>query len=147
MYEYGNQIALVTHGRYTEKIASEALKPGHFVEVVSTGKIQKQSVEGGSVPALIAIEDKLRGNRDIFAAYEADDVVPVIYALPGDVVQARIAAGADAIAKGDALVYDGTGCLKKASDPSYETHVVAIADEAVDNSEGEEEVLLPVRIA
>lgn len=98
--------------RHDERKAHAALKPGHLLELVSTGKVKKHSTAGGKAPRWFAKEDALQGKTTL-DAYAADDVVSYVMALPGDEVLARLAAAAAAVVVGDLLVSAGDGTLKK----------------------------------
>ena len=82
-----NRIVLIsTAGRQEQEVeANAALSPGHLVETLSTGKVQKHSTEGGLAERHFATEDALQG-RTKDDAYAADDKVMSVYALPGDVI-------------------------------------------------------------
>jgi len=99
---------------HDEMLAVAALKPGHLLEQVSSGKVQKHSVVGGASARLFAKEDALQG-RTVDTAYEADDLVSVHTGKPNEWIQARVAAAAIAIVRGDKLVSAGDGTLKKAN--------------------------------
>ena len=100
---------------------------------------------------MFAIEDELQGNG-ISTAYATTKLVQAMIFLPGDEVQARITNGEN-ISKGDKLVSNGDGTLKKAFAESsaivIEQHVVAYAREANDmsGSSGADDPLCLIEIA
>lgn len=116
-----NTILLKGPAIHEEYPASAALKPGHLLELLSTGKVQKHSTSGGTAEKMFAKEDALQGNT-ITTAYAADDVVSCVIASPGTTVQGRLAANATAVVKGDMLVSAGDGTLKKPA--SLGTHTL-----------------------
>lgn len=138
-----NRIELKGSARYEEGFAVAALTPGHVIEVISTGKVQKQSVRGVDNAFLIAIEMPLNQGKTIDDAYAANDVVAYLNAQPGDEVYAFISAGENVV-KGDRLVFTGDGTLEKISS-TYKAKAVAMenlnlsASAAVDTR-------LPVRV-
>jgi hypothetical protein len=109
-----NKIALISHGRYEEAPASAALKPGHLIELLSTGKVAKHATPGGLAERMFALEHQLEGYPvNLMDAYAADDPVQITLAYPGDVIQARLAAAAVAVVVGDVLESAGDGTLRK----------------------------------
>lgn len=101
-------------GRHEEYLASAALKPGHLLELLSTGKVQKHSGYGGKARMMFAKEDDLRG-KIITDAFAADEVVPVHDGTMGDLIYARVPAAAVALVAGDVVISNGDGCLVKAT--------------------------------
>ncbi len=108
-------------GHYEEYRAVAGFKPGHMLEVTSANKVQKNSKYGARCELLFALEMDLLG-KTIQDAYEADDLARVLIVRPGSRVNARIPAGAPAIAIGDKLISNGDGTLIKAS---YEGNVLS----------------------
>jgi len=104
-----NTIQLKVNGRQEERVAHAALSPGHLIEVISTGKVQKNATEGAACAPLFAIEDALQGN-DVDTAYAAADPVQYVHALPGDEVNALMQAG-PAYAVGEKVYSAGDGTL------------------------------------
>lgn len=134
-----NRIVLIsTAGRQEQEAdANAAINPGNLLEVLSTGKVQKHATEGGLAERSFATEDALQGNT-IATAYAADDKVFIVFALPGDVINALIKADPGTnIAVGDVLISDGAGRLIAETEAATATTVadrVAIAVEAIDLS-------------
>ena len=110
-----NRIEIVNFGinRHKEAPANAALKPGHIISLMSTGKVKKHDVVGGVSQFLIAKEDALQGNL-ITDAFAQDDIVPYAIGVRGDKFYPRIPANAPAILVGDLLESNGDGCLRKA---------------------------------
>ena len=130
-----NRIMLAGDFRRDERVANATLYPGHLVEVLSTGKVQKHSTEAGYAERAFAIEDALQGNA-IADAYAAADLVSINLVQPGAEVFAFLKAGED-VAIGEKLISAGDGTLiANGSETSGATvqQVVAIALEAKDLS-------------
>lgn len=128
---------------HEEYPANAALKPGHLVQVMSTGKVRKNADATIACRALFAKECGMIG-RNIDTAYAADDIVGCHSAQHGHLIYAWAPAGAAAIVKGDKLKSDGTGCLIKIA--ASTDFVVGQAEEALDNSGGGAEARLKVRV-
>ena len=102
-------IHLVGDYRRNEKIAVEALSPGHLLELTSADKVQKQSTANVAVERLVAIEDVLQG-KTITQAYAIDDLVSHNVEDAGAEAQVFIKAGED-LAIGDKVAPAGDGTL------------------------------------
>ena len=132
-----NRIVLISQaGRQEQEVeAFAALSPGHLVETLSTGKVQKHSTEGGLAERHFATEDALQGNTKD-DAYSAGDKVMSVYALPGDVINALIRDGQN-LAVGDILISGGDGTLIAEAEALTATTIapagrLAVAVEAID---------------
>lgn len=99
--------------RHKEYPADAALSPGHLIKMNSTSEVLKHATAGGWARKLFAKENAIVGDLTT-TAYAAADVVPCHDALPGDLINARVAAGALAITVADPLVSAGDGTLQKA---------------------------------
>lgn len=128
-----NRIQVKGNGRYEEAVASGILKPGHLIKLDSDGKVLVHSTPGGAAMKAFALENALLG-KTIDDAYAVGDIVPYAIFMPGDVVQARVPAGAAAIVIGDQLISDGTGCLKKNSTPGSVLYANTAASTALTNT-------------
>jgi hypothetical protein len=139
------KILLIDTGRYNkkERQAHAALSPGHFLEVLSTGKVQKRATANIAYQPMVALENDQEG-KTLTDAYAANDVVNYIVAARGTVLQARLPAAAGAIVIGDALMLSNDGTVIKRTSTN---HAIAYALEAVDNSGGGSEVFIQVEIA
>lgn len=126
---------------YNEALANEALSPGHLVELLSTGKVQKNDTVAGVIQLAVATEQEYLG-KEITEAYAADD--QVIYVLPqrGGEVYVRVAAGEGAITKGERLEAVAGGTVQTFASGS----IVGIALESVDNSGGGAEVFIRMQV-
>lgn len=101
------------HRWHEEYVANAALKPGHLLELMSTGKVRKSTVYGGSSEPIFAKENSYTGGtRD--TAYSALDNVFAHYAQRGDRINTRVAALAPSIAIGDRIISAGDGTVVKA---------------------------------
>lgn len=147
-----NKVGLVFNGRYDEAPAHDGnIKPGHLLDLLSTGKVDGHASSGGITPPRFAFEDALsnRGGdgltavKSLFDAFATDDIVPYGYALPGDIIQAWLPAAATAVVIDSELMSNGDGTLVLKTSTN---HIVAYATEAIDNSAGADPVRIAVRI-
>lgn len=99
-------------GAYEEYPADAALSPGHLLKLNSDGEVLKHATAGGICLKWFACEDSLQG-KTIDDAYAALDPVRVWKAVPGDWINALVAAGAAAIVISDYLCPSSDGTLKK----------------------------------
>lgn len=130
-----NRIQLKGVGRQEEAAAAAALTPGHLIELIAAGTVQKHSTEGGYAERAFALEDALQG-KGIDDAYAAADPVSYLLAAPGDVVFAYIKAGEN-VAKGAKLISAGDGtliALASAGSGVTVEQVVAVVEDAIDLS-------------
>lgn len=127
------------------KVATAVITPGMLIQLdTAAGTIKPHGTAEGSAQCAYAIEAGLLGN-DINDDYIVGDQCIYVVANKGCEINALVADGTAAIAKGDLLVSDGTGCLQGAglaTTGEAQNQVVALALEAVDNSGGS----APVRI-
>lgn len=129
-------IRLKGYGVQGEAVANAALKPGHLIELMSTGKVQKHANAGYDAVPMFAIEDNLQG-KGIDDEYAASSIVQYVVLKSGDEVLGWLKNG-ETIVKGDMLVSDGAGQFQKhivESAATTEQNVVAMALEAVDMSD------------
>ena len=140
---------ILLEGKLGEKMleyyATATLYPGHILEVISTGKVQKFGTTLKTYPKLIALEDVLYNGRTINDAYAADDLVNVHVCQPGDLVYARVAAAATAITIGARLKKAADGTL--AITTTAADDIFGYAEEALDNSAGGAEAFIRCRVA
>jgi hypothetical protein len=68
-----------------EKAAAAAITPGHVLELISAGTVQKCATAGGKWAGLVALEDALQG-KGIDDNYAATDRVQIWVAGRGEVV-------------------------------------------------------------
>jgi len=109
-----NTILLKGPQQKEEYAAADAtIKPGHLIELTSSGTVQRHTTAGGNGERLFATEDALQGNG-ITVAYGSGDLVTCDLAPPGATRLARLAAAAAAVVIGDKLISAGDGTLKKA---------------------------------
>ena len=112
-----NTIKITAPSVFGEALAREIIKPGHLIELISTGKLQKHEGHGSVAEKMFAIEDELQGNGTT-DAYAVDALVQYGIWRSGDVVNARMAVS-QTIVIGDKLISAGGGQLKEiASDSS-----------------------------
>lgn len=130
-----NKIALVA--RYARKeqefTANAALNPGHLLEVLSSGKVQKHATAGGVGEKMFAQEDALQGKTKE-DAYTAEDKVFVVIPLQGDEINALIQAGQN-LTIGTKLVSAGDGTLidvAEAATSVTDLNALAICIEVID---------------
>lgn len=132
-----------TRGLVKEADAYEAITPGHFVELRSDAKVQKNSVASTSnQPLKVALENDIFG-KGLDDAYAAGDRVKYYMPLSGDEVQALVAAAAPAITYRDmvALATDGT-----VAKTTTRANAIGIALATVDNSAGASAVRLRIEL-
>lgn len=121
--------------RHKEYEADAELYPGHLVQLNSDTEVLKHNVKGGWARKLFAKENAIVGDLTT-TAYAAGDTVPCHDALPGDLINWRVAIGAASITLGDALTSAGDGTAKK-SNAANETLYAATADSsAITNTSG-----------
>lgn len=124
---------------FQEAPSSEAITPGHLVELASTGLLRKHSTSNGNAESFFAIEEKTPNRavatQAIDTPYPSGDTVQWIGARKGDMVYAWVPASAAAIVIGDYLASNGDGTLHKAvTGGTFLTAIVAQAASAIDNS-------------
>lgn len=118
-----------------EKISSEAITPGHLVEI-NSGLLRKHATATGAAGAYFAIEAtwSVAGNNltgpAVDEEYPSGDLVPYVKATPEQRINAWLEAGAN-VAEGALLESGGSGNLQAGT-----TSPIARAAEAVDNSAG-----------
>jgi len=95
-----------------EKVAIEAIIPGHLLEVVASG-VKKQTDDAANVAPIFALERDELGNG-IDDAYAIGDVVKMGTFKPGDRVYGWLASGQN-VAEGDYLTGTTAGLLTKTS--------------------------------
>jgi hypothetical protein len=121
-------IVLRSANRITDEYpANAAITPGHLVELISTGKVQKQATGALRAPMMFAIEDGLKGS-EIGTAYVADNRVQVWHAQAGDKAYGWLQAGSSAVVIGDELEVGTTDGMfvKRASGISVATALEAL---------------------
>jgi len=119
-------------GPHFEYPASAALKPGHLVETLSTGKVQKHATHGGVSEMMIALEDALQGNG-VTDAYAADDVVTIKAVDRNRRFYGRLPANAVAVTKGSKLMSNGDGTFVLWPSTGSKLYTNAAASTAVSN--------------
>ena len=128
-----NRHTIITVGSGTQKEApaNAAITPGQLIELLSTGKIQKQATAATDNPRSVAIENYLKGDT-INDDYVADDQVLYRTFKRGDEVLLIMKDAQAATAIGDTLeaAVDGEVQRLAAGVPMFE------ALEAIDVSGG-----------
>jgi len=130
-----NQVHLIGTFRRDERLAAGTITPGMLVEIDSSGEFQAHSTEGGDAQLIFAEVDALQGNT-LDDDYSADDLVEANIELPGNEVQALLAAGEN-VDIGDWLISAGDGTLIEEGNESSGVTVkkrIAVALEAEDLS-------------
>jgi hypothetical protein len=148
-----NKVGAVFTGHYDEATAHDsAIKPGHLITKLSTGKVDGHGTSGGAAyPVMFAFEDRksnrggdgITAPKNLWDAYAADDVVPYGIPNPGDIITAWLPANASAVVIGSSLMSNGDGCLALRTSTNV---VIATAEEAIDNSAGSSAVRIAIRI-
>jgi hypothetical protein len=137
-----NVIVLKGSPCYKEGIASNVIYPGHMIAFGGANDVQLSAVAKEDSRRAFAVDNQAFRLR-ITDAYQVGDTVKYGVFQAGHEIQARVAAAAAAISKGDALESAGNGTLRKLTTDGA---VVAYALESVDNSGGATEVMLNVEI-
>lgn len=126
--------------------ASAAVEPGELVEQ-SGGEVAPHATADGAAESAFALEDRDMG-RTIDDTYAAGENVHVGYPANGTLIPNAWLAAAENVTAGTRLVSAGNGALAAYDDVnSPEAQVVAVAEEAVDNSGGGSAVRIEVRSA
>lgn len=112
-----------------EAPAQAAITPGHIIEKISTGKVQKQATGALNSPFIVAIENSLFG-KEIDTDYVADEIVQFATLQKGNWAYCWLSDGENVVI-GDELEYGTTDgeLIKRSSGIS-----VATAEEAVNLS-------------
>jgi len=122
-----------------EDTAVAGITPGHLCEQVAAG-VQVHSGAGLNAVPTFAVERDLVGDG-IGVAYVALDTVLLAHPRSGDIINGLVAAAAAAIVRGDYLESAGDGTVRiattdAATDDTQRAGILAVAEEAVDNSGG-----------
>lgn len=112
-----------------EALAVAAITPGHIIEKVSTGKVQKQAAGALNSPFIVAIENSLFG-KEIDTAYVADEMVQFATLQKGNWAYCWLSDGQN-VAIGDELEYSATDGELTARSAGVS---IATAEEAVNLS-------------
>jgi hypothetical protein len=146
-----NVIVIQGEGLIVEDYAAAgAITPGHLIEVITAGTVQVHGTAAANAAKLFAL-DRPELGKGIDDAYALYDKVKAIYAYPGTVIYAWVAAAASAITKGMFLESAADGTLRllttdATTDDTQRGSVVAVADEAVDNHLGGTPARIRVRV-
>lgn len=125
-------------GKQEEAISSEIVYPGQFVEINASGELVKAA--GSSTVLRVVVENDLIG-KGIRDAYEAGEQVRYIVLTPGDVINARVPAGAGALVIAAPVSYDAAGFAVPGT-----ANTVGDVREALDNSSGTQEEFTAITI-
>ncbi len=131
--------------------ADEALTPGELVRFDADDELEPHGTAGGVAQKIFVVENpyaETHTAKSIDTDYALGDYARVVFAQPGDVVYAWLAAGETAI-KGSALISDAAGALKveTVDGDTVAGSIVAFADEDKDNSGGGARVRILARVA
>lgn len=149
-----------------EKIGSEAITPGHLVEIVPSGgdagQLRKHATASGDAAPYFALESLVPSlsnsqTAPIDLAYATDSSVRWAIGRNGNMFYAWVPASATAIKDGDELTSNGDGTLKKyvaqaTNEGGTATYTIAVravvarAAEDVDNSGGGSAARIRVRV-
>ena len=145
-----NTIVVKGYPMRKERVAAEAITPGHLIDINSADKVIKHAGAAKTASATFAIENEVFG-KGINIAYAADDNVLYGVFNAGDEVYALVAASASAIVIGDELESAGNGTVRKIATDTVtsqdeRTSVVGRALQAVDNSAGGSSVRLLIEV-
>lgn len=145
MARENNTITLQGSMPTKEANASVEVFPGYLVTLNGSGEIALQAAVLEPRIAVV-VEDDMKG-KTIVDSYGVDERTSYKVPRRGDLLNAKVAAGAAAIVVGDALASAGDGTVAKHGGNVATQTVIGFADEAVDNSGGAEEVFLAVEFA
>lgn len=155
MAQVYNTIPIKGRGITDEGIAGGTISPGDLVVLDSAGHYIRHATAKGAAVPLFATENELFG-KDLSVDYVVNDNVVVEAAKSGHEIFATIAAAAAAIAIGDQLESAGDGTLRKITATSqsgttpfavtFGGSLIAVAQEAIDNSGGGTKVRVRVQI-
>lgn len=132
-----------------EGVAAGNILPGHLIAGPDSALVVHGAAGQNARKAFAVEYDPAKGIDD---AYVTGDQVMYGIFKPGEEVYALVAAGAAAIAEGDALESAGDGTLRKqvtsaATAENARDSVVGYAREAVDNSGGADVARIRVEVA
>ena len=119
--------------RYEEGRLSVAAKPGYLMQMSLTsdaGKYRPHATSGGKSSNLFMVEDDFQGNT-IDDAYAIGDVARMVYAEPGDIINAVLKAEQN-VAANALLKSNGDGTLVVASSGETTDNVVGRVITALD---------------
>jgi hypothetical protein len=123
--------------------ASEVLMPGHLIEVGGSKDFRKQTtLFSGECRRFWALENDLVG-KDITEPYAVSERVRAGSFHKGQEVNARLAANAVAIVKGEAIAANGGGTVKKHTTGA----VIGYAMESIDNHASSSEAFIVIEVA
>lgn len=108
--------------RYEEARCSVAAKPGYLMQMSLTsdaGKVRPHATSGGKSTRLFMVEDDLQG-LTIDDTYAIDSLGRMVYAEPGDVINAVLKGGQN-VAANALLISNGDGTLIVAPTSAGET--------------------------
>lgn len=128
-----------------EALSNEAITPGHLLELLSTGKVQKLTSDIANntenISVLVALEDDLIG-KDLTEDYATGVVVQYAAAKSGQEFLLRVPTGAAAIVIGDRLQSNGASAVGTVVLAAATDAAIAIAKEALTNNSGNELFIL-----
>lgn len=131
-----------------EGVATEAMKPGHFVVSIPRTNSQNGSLAfpaaAGAVAQGLVFENELEGQGIDVAYASGANVLYGVWPKGGEVL-GRVAAGGDAIAAGAPLAVQTDGTVAAATVGTH--HVIGTAIAAVDNSGGGTEAFIQIEMA
>lgn len=149
--EAPNTILLTINGEHRpllERVAGASdILPGYLVAIDGDNEIAPHDAEGGDARPLFVLESPYAQDHTqpaIDQAYTENDLARVVFAQPGDVIYAWLAAGED-VDIGDALESAGDGTLQEHTPTEISgtgphtipsRAIVAYAEEAVDANVG-----------
>lgn len=101
--------------KYHEEFTTSGIfSPGHLLMRDSSGYVKVHDTAGGQAERIFAKELGIIGKTVDDAAASGQSLYPCHYAQRGDIINARMAAGATDVVKGDKMVSAGDGTLRKA---------------------------------
>ena len=117
-----------------EDTANAGITPGHIIELISTGKVQKQATASLNSPKMVAIENWVKGD-EIGTAYAANEQVQWAICGSGDEAYCFLSDGEN-VSIGDELEFGTTDgeFVARSSGISVATALEAVDLSASSNS-------------
>ena len=94
-----NALSELVRPAFERQASTATIKPGHALEMLSTGKVQPNSVAGAAGVKMVAVEHGFRNTvgttQNIDTLYAANEFVPFIYPQAGDLLYMTLKQGAN----------------------------------------------------
>jgi hypothetical protein len=128
-----NALSDLVRPAFERQANTATIKPGHLLELLSTGKVQPNGTAGANNVVMVAVEHGFRNPannaQNIDTAFPSGDFVPFVYPQPGDLLYMFLKQGQN-VAAGDKLEAATGGELQALTTGA----LVAVVEEAADAS-------------